>query len=169
MSAWRFSDRCPQCLPNRQRGNVRPTRRDEHLEIFSLDFLFCTCHSRSRPHRSVGETLRKENDEMNINRWHVFVPLVLRVAVGHVTVVSRHSFTAPLLEAKHQVNPLMKVFGHILTLQGGFVLLKKITGIWRKKQQPLLPHVTPNITETHRQPVDRKFTCGPRRKNDITN
>lgn len=97
------------------------------------------------------------------------MPLVLRVAVGHVTVVSRHSFTAPLLEAKHQVNPLMKVFGHILTLQGGFVLLKKITGIWRKKQQPLLPHVTPNITETHRQPVDRKFTCGPRRKNDITN
>lgn len=156
-------------MPNRQRGNVRPTRRDEHLEIFSLDFLFCTCHSRSRPHRSVGETLRKENDEMNINRWHVFAPLVLRVAVGYVTVVSRHSFTAPLLEAKHQVNPLMKVFGHILTLQGGFVLLKKITGIWRKKQQPLLPHVTPNITETHRQPVDRKFTCGPRRKNDITN
>lgn len=99
------------CQTDRGRGNVRPMRGgDEHLEIFSLDFLFCTCHSRSRPHRSVGETLRKENDEMNINRWHVFAPLVQRVAVVYVTVVSRHSFTAPLLEAKHQVNPLMKVF-----------------------------------------------------------
>lgn len=51
-----------------------------------------------------------------------------------VTVVSRHSFTASLLKAKHQVDPLVKVFWHVLTLQGGLVLFKEIAGIWRSDE-----------------------------------
>lgn len=38
-------------------------------------------------------------------------------------------FTASLSEAEHQVDPLVEVLRHVLTLQGRLVLLKKVIGI----------------------------------------
>ncbi|PWA24993.1 hypothetical protein CCH79_00016008 [Gambusia affinis] len=45
-------------------------------------------------------------------------PSRLRRSTVSVTIMSFNSFTAPLFEAKHQVDPVMKVLGYILTLQG---------------------------------------------------
>lgn len=65
----------------------------------------------------------------------VLVGFMLQTAAGYFTVVGGDSFTASLFEAKHQVNPLVKVLRHILTLQRCPVLLEKITGIWSGDRQ----------------------------------
>lgn len=65
----------------------------------------------------------------------VLVGLMLETAAGYFTVVGGDSFTASLFEAEHQVNPLVKVLRHILTLQRRPVLLEKITGIWSGDRQ----------------------------------
>ena len=49
--------------------------------------------------------------------------------------MSCDSFTSSLSEAKHQVDPFMKVLRHILTLQRCPVLLQKITVIWSADRQ----------------------------------
>lgn len=54
---------------------------------------------------------------------------MLKTAGCSFTIVSRNSFTASLFIAKHQVDPLMKVLRHVLTLQSCPVLLKEIAGI----------------------------------------
>lgn len=51
------------------------------------------------------------------------------------TIMGCDGLTASLFKAKHQVDPLVKVLRHILTLQCCLVLPKKITGVWSRDRQ----------------------------------
>lgn len=67
--------------------------------------------------------------------------------LGSCTIVGCHGFTSFLLEAKHQVDPLVQVFWHVLTLQRFLTLLKKITGIYTIHTGRRIM----NINNTHNQ------------------
>lgn len=53
----------------------------------------------------------------------------LGLAVDYSTVMCLLGFAASLLEAEHQVDPLVKVLGHVLTLQSRLVFLEKVAGV----------------------------------------
>ncbi len=59
----------------------------------------------------------------------------MKGAVCSFTIMGSDSFTASLLEAKHQVNPLVKVLRHKLALERCPVLLKKVAGVWSHGRQ----------------------------------
>jgi len=106
------------------------------------------------------------------------VRLMLKFDGVCFTIMSCHSLTASLFEAKHQVNPFMKVLWYILTLQCRLVFLKKIAGILGNgKDKSLLAKGT-IYTSLHNCEYDtrqrkgrsrEKLTWGPGWENNITN
>lgn len=72
------------------------------------------------------------------------------------TIMGGDSLAASLLEAEHEVNPLVKVLRHILALQRHPVLLQEILGVWFGNTTQL----TAEFTEVFCECFSQKFSTG---------
>ena len=117
------------CGPTgRRNGWLNDTKKTFKITTPEAGIFSDTCHSRCRLHMSEGETLK--DNETDVRLCPAPAESMSTMGAARFTIMSRHGFAASLLEAEHQVDPLMKVLGHVLTLQCRPVLMKEIAGIW---------------------------------------